>query len=67
MELSEFRESDEDEKLGQNAVHVHAFCLPGRAEEVKNSCMFMAKVEFTAYQIHDTVISNFLRLLIILC
>ena len=44
VDLSEFRETDEDDKLGQNAIHVHGFCLPGRAEEVKNTCMPMAKV-----------------------
>ncbi|KAI9784806.1 MAG: hypothetical protein M1839_001536 [Geoglossum umbratile] len=43
VDLSEFRETDEDDKLGQNAIHVHGFCLPGRAEEVKNTCMPMAK------------------------
>ncbi|PGH16361.1 hypothetical protein AJ80_05211 [Polytolypa hystricis UAMH7299] len=43
VNLSEFRESDEDEQLGQNAVPVHAFCLPGRADEVRNTCLPMAK------------------------
>ncbi len=44
VDLSEFRETDEDEKLGQNAVRVHGFCLPNRAEEVGNTCLPMAKV-----------------------
>ncbi|KAI9866635.1 MAG: hypothetical protein M1813_001187 [Trichoglossum hirsutum] len=43
VDLSEFRETDEDDKLGQNAIHVHGFCLPGRAEEVRNTCMPIAK------------------------
>jgi transcription initiation factor TFIID subunit 2 len=43
VNLSECRESDEDEQLGQNAVPVHAFCLPGRADEVRNTCLPMAK------------------------
>ncbi|KAH0539098.1 hypothetical protein FGG08_004336 [Glutinoglossum americanum] len=43
VDLSEFRETDEDDKLGQNAIHIHGFCLPGRAEEVRNTCMPMAK------------------------
>jgi transcription initiation factor TFIID subunit 2 len=43
VNLSEFRESDQDEQLGQNAVPVHAFCLPGRADEVRNTCFPMAK------------------------
>lgn len=41
--LSEFRESGEDEQLGENAVPIHAFCLPGRIDEVRNTCFPMAK------------------------
>lgn len=44
VDLAEFRESDEDDRLGQNAVPVHGFCLPGRIEEVKNTCLPLAKV-----------------------
>ena len=44
VDLTEYRESDEEEKLGQNAIRVHGFCLPGRSEEVRNTCMFLAKV-----------------------
>lgn len=43
IDLSEFRELDEDEKLGQSAIRVRGFCLPGRADEVRNTCMPMAK------------------------
>ncbi|KAL8965048.1 MAG: hypothetical protein Q9183_004060, partial [Haloplaca sp. 2 TL-2023] len=43
VDLAEFRERVEDDKLGQNAVPLHGFCLPGRAEEVKNTCFPMAK------------------------
>ncbi|ODH28599.1 hypothetical protein ACO22_03917 [Paracoccidioides brasiliensis] len=43
VNLSEYRESDEDDQLGQNAIPVHAFCLPGRADEVRNTCLPMAK------------------------
>ena len=46
MNLSEFRESDEDDKLGQNAVPVHGFCLPGRVDELRNTCIPIAKVDF---------------------
>ncbi|KAF2099555.1 hypothetical protein NA57DRAFT_65578 [Rhizodiscina lignyota] len=42
VNLSEFRESDQDEKLGTNATRVHGFCLPGRAEEIRNTCMPLA-------------------------
>ena len=44
VDLAVFRESDEDDKLGQNAISVHGYCLPGRMEEVKNTCLPMAKV-----------------------
>lgn len=43
VNLSQFRESDQDDQLGDNAVPVHAYCLPGRANEVKNTCFPMAK------------------------
>ena len=43
VNLAAFRESDEDDKLGRNAIPIHAFCLPGRADEVKNTCLPMAK------------------------
>ena len=44
VNLAEFRELDEDEKLGQSAIPVHGFCLPGRANDLKNTCLPMAKV-----------------------
>ncbi len=44
VDLAEFREGGQDDKLGQNAVPLHGFCLPGRAEEVSNTCFPMAKV-----------------------
>lgn len=46
VDLSEFREVDDDEKLGEAAIRVHGFCLPGRAAEVRNACMPLAKVLF---------------------
>ncbi len=47
VDLAEFRESEEDERLGQNAVPIHGYCLPGRVDEVKNACLPIAKVELT--------------------
>lgn len=44
VDLSEYRERDEDEKLGENAISIHAYCLPGRSQELKNSALFMPKV-----------------------
>jgi len=35
---SEFRSEEDDTKLGANAAKVHGYCLPGRAEEVRNTC-----------------------------
>ncbi|KAK8075207.1 Transcription initiation factor TFIID subunit 2 [Apiospora hydei] len=35
---SEFRTEEDDNKLGSNATKVHGYCLPGRAEEVQNTC-----------------------------
>ncbi|KAI1932740.1 Transcription initiation factor TFIID subunit 2 [Ophidiomyces ophidiicola] len=43
INLAQFRESDEDDQLGQNAVPIHAFCLPGRANEIRNTCFPLAK------------------------
>lgn len=43
VNLSDFRESDQDEQLGLNAIPIHGFCLPGRADEVRNTCFPMAK------------------------
>lgn len=38
VKLSDFRDAQEDETLGQNAVEMLAYCLPGRAKETKNTC-----------------------------
>ncbi|KAJ5223028.1 uncharacterized protein N7469_009268 [Penicillium citrinum] len=43
VNLADFRESDQDEQLGQNAIPVHAFCLPGRGAEVENTSFPMAQ------------------------
>lgn len=43
VNLSDFRDSDQDEQLGQNAIPLHAFCLPGRRDEVRNTCFPMAQ------------------------
>ncbi|KAM0724261.1 hypothetical protein Q7P37_000143 [Cladosporium fusiforme] len=42
VDLAAFREADEEEKLGRSAVKIDAYCLPGRAEELRN----------TAYPVH---------------
>jgi len=54
VDLAEFRESDEDERLGHNAVPVHGFCLPGRIDDIKNTCLPMAKVSGSQiYSYHE--------------
>ena len=54
VDLAEFRETDEDDRLGQNAVPLHGFGLPGRSEELRNTCFPLAKVfdPFESYQEH---------------
>ncbi|KAK8225822.1 hypothetical protein HDK90DRAFT_536840 [Phyllosticta capitalensis] len=43
VDLSDLRESDDDEMMGQAAIRVHGFCLPGRGDEVRNTCMPLPK------------------------
>jgi transcription initiation factor TFIID subunit 2 len=50
INISDFRDPEDEDKLGQNAIPVQAYCLPGRAEEVQNTCLPMAKVGFLTGQ-----------------
>ncbi|KAF2026040.1 hypothetical protein EK21DRAFT_116242 [Setomelanomma holmii] len=43
VDLSDFRDVADEERLAQSAVKVHAFCLPGREDEVRNSAMILAR------------------------
>ncbi|KAJ9500676.1 Transcription initiation factor TFIID subunit 2 [Exophiala xenobiotica] len=43
VNLGELRDPQEVEELGRNAVEMLAFCLPGRAEETKNTCLPLTK------------------------
>ncbi|KAF2187704.1 hypothetical protein K469DRAFT_661730 [Zopfia rhizophila CBS 207.26] len=43
VDLSMYRDTEDDERLGSNAIRVHGFCLPGRADEVHNSAMVLAR------------------------
>ncbi|KAJ5059511.1 TATA-binding protein associated factor Taf2 [Bipolaris maydis] len=43
VDLSEYRDTLDDERLGENAIKVHAFCLPGKENEVRNSAMMLAR------------------------
>ncbi|KAF6832482.1 hypothetical protein CPLU01_06165 [Colletotrichum plurivorum] len=40
--FSNFRTEENDEKLGASALKIHGYCLPGRAEEVQNTCAALA-------------------------
>ncbi len=42
VDLGEFREEEGNEKLGQKAVVVTGYCLPGRSNELRNTCETMA-------------------------
>lgn len=39
---STFRSEEDEAKLGGNAVKVHGYCLPGRSDEVRNTCQPLA-------------------------
>jgi transcription initiation factor TFIID subunit 2 len=43
VDLSDYRDLADEERLAESAVKVHAFCLPGREEEVRNSAMMLAR------------------------
>ena len=43
VNLAEFRDSQEDDELGQTATDIHAYCLPNRVDEMRNVCLPMAK------------------------
>lgn len=43
MDLSRFRTESEGDRLQDQAVRVHAFCLPGREDELSNSAMMIPR------------------------
>ncbi|KAJ4345786.1 Transcription initiation factor TFIID subunit 2 [Didymosphaeria variabile] len=43
VDLSRFRTESEGDRLQDQAVRVHAFCLPGREDELSNSAMMIPK------------------------
>ncbi|KAJ9637088.1 Transcription initiation factor TFIID subunit 2 [Knufia peltigerae] len=51
VNLGELRDAQEVEELGRNAVEMLAFCLPGRAEETKNTCLPLTKaIDFVVHK-----------------
>lgn len=59
IDLTEFREDEGNDKLGQKAVKVYGYCLPGRTDELRNTCETMAfavdwfSLNFGAYPFQD--------------
>jgi transcription initiation factor TFIID subunit 2 len=43
VDLSDYRDLADEERLAESAIKVHAFCLPGREDEVRNSAMMLAR------------------------
>lgn len=39
VDLSMFRAPEDEEKLGQTAIKVYGYCLPGRVDELENTCV----------------------------
>nr|POF00404.1 transcription initiation factor tfiid subunit 2 [Quercus suber] len=39
VDLSNSRDREDEERLGQSAVKVNAYCLPGRSSEIRVTCM----------------------------
>ena len=42
VDLSKSRDSDEEERMGQSAIRVDGFCLPGRSKDLRNTCVPIA-------------------------
>ena len=42
VNLSKTRDSDEEERLGQSAMRVDGYCLPGKSQDLKNTCYPMS-------------------------
>jgi transcription initiation factor TFIID subunit 2 len=43
VHLSELRGAQADNDLGQNAVDIRGYCLPGRSKDLKNTCLPIAR------------------------
>ena len=60
VDLSNLREIAEDDKLGNEAVSIHAFVLPGRGPEARNTCLPLAKaVDFYTKVVASFPFSNY--------
>ena len=43
VDLAEFREGNDEDRVGYKAVDLNGYCLPGRRDEVQNTCLPIAK------------------------
>ena len=60
VDLAEFRDSNEDDELGQNAMDIHAYCLPGRVDEMRNVCLPMARaIDFLTKKYGSSLLSSY--------
>lgn len=50
IDLNVFRDAEDQDKLGDNAVQMYGYCLPRRSEEVRNTCMPTTKAMDTFVQ-----------------
>ena len=58
VNLSEYRDQDEDDAMSAIAVEVMGYCLPGREHELRNTCVFMHKVNIVLSCIMETRYSD---------
>ncbi|ETN42732.1 uncharacterized protein HMPREF1541_01890 [Cyphellophora europaea CBS 101466] len=50
VDLNVFRDAEDQDKLGDNAVQMYGYCLPHRSEEVMNTCLPTPKAMDTFVQ-----------------
>lgn len=50
VDLNVFRDAEDQEKLGDNAVQMYGYCLPRRSEEVRTTCLPLTKAMDTFVQ-----------------
>lgn len=47
VNFNEFRDTENEEQMGNMTVDIVGYCLPGREADLKNTCMFLPKVHTT--------------------
>ncbi|KAA8893277.1 hypothetical protein FN846DRAFT_547784 [Sphaerosporella brunnea] len=60
VNLSEFRDQENEDAMAQMAKDVIGYCLPGRDADLKNTCMFMPKaIDYAVKEYGAYTFSNF--------